>query len=109
MKPEVLTEEGVTIVRPIGKIDGVTSPGLQASVEQLLDEGVEKLVFDLSGVPFIASAGLRVFAVVAKRLTQGGVAAAGMTDNVAEVFRLVGFDRIMRLCDTAEAAKQELA
>lgn len=110
MKPEVTADGDLTIVKLHGKIDAVTSPKLQESVEALIDDGADRILFDLSEVLFVASAGLRVFAVVAKRLKSiENVALAGMSSNVREVFQLVGFDRLMTLSDDVDAAKQALA
>ena len=42
---------------PIGRVDTITSPELEAAV--VLD-GIDELVFDLAQVDYISSAGLRV-------------------------------------------------
>ena len=50
---------------PIGRVDTITSPELEAAV--VLD-GIEELVFDLAQVDYISSAGLRVLLSSQKKM-----------------------------------------
>lgn len=109
MKLDVTEEQGVTIVRGSEKLDAMTSPNFQDSINKVLEENVSRLIVDLSDVPFVSSAGLRVFVVMAKRLKgQGELAVTGLSENIKEVFQLAGFDRLMSLCPDIETAKQQL-
>lgn len=83
----------VVILRPEGRIDGTTSPEVEGLVRGRLDAGVLKLVFDLSGVEYVSSAGLRVLFLAVKTLRPRGgqVALAGVNPNVREVLELSGF------------------
>jgi anti-sigma B factor antagonist len=58
MKTEKLREGGKLTLKVEGNIDTVTAPQLESELEV---DGVEELVFDISGVAYVSSAGLRVF------------------------------------------------
>ena len=64
-------DRGSTTIRPEGKLTVQTSPELNAAVEQLPD-GICDLDIDLSGVDYIASAGLRVLMAADKAAMRRG-------------------------------------
>ena len=108
MKLDVEVEDGITVVRPRGKLDAMSSPDFQDAINEVLDGGVQQLIVDLTDVPFVSSAGLRVFVVIAKKLKGSGkLVVTGLSENVHEVFSLAGFDRLMCLSANLETAKSE--
>ncbi len=46
------------VLRVTGEVDMATAPALEESIKEALDSGPEVLVVDLSGVDFLASAGM---------------------------------------------------
>ena len=57
------TESGsvsVTVVHVDGNIDSSTYEAFEAKVDELIDAGTRYILVDLSHVPFVSSAGLRV-------------------------------------------------
>lgn len=76
---------------PIGRIDTLTAPELEAAV--VLD-GVEELVFDLAEVNYISSAGLRVLLSSMKKMAGKRMAIANACPAVKEVFDITGFSDI---------------
>lgn len=83
----------VAILRPVGRLDSATSPELERSVIECLDSGCKRLVFDLAGMDYVSSAGLRVILVAGKKLraTQGKLVLSGMREAVRDVFEMSGF------------------
>ncbi|HVJ87940.1 MAG TPA: STAS domain-containing protein [Caulifigura sp.] len=105
MKVEVETVEGVTIVRPLGRLDAVTSPELGKVLTELTAEPGARIVLDFSSSPFVASAGLRVIVATAKKTMAGGrLVLCGITPLVRQVFDLAGLDRIMKILNTSQEA-----
>jgi anti-anti-sigma factor len=51
----------VSIIQIAGDVDSATSGELQKKVAEVLASGVKNLIFDLEHVPYMSSAGLRVF------------------------------------------------
>jgi len=85
---------GKLTIAPVGRIDTITSPELEAAV--VLD-GVSELVFDLAGVDYISSAGLRVLLSAQKKMTGKSMAIANARPAVKEVFDITGFSDIFTL------------
>ncbi|MFJ6676527.1 STAS domain-containing protein [Actinosynnema sp. NPDC091369] len=58
--PELVVDRhgNATIVRVVGDIDMANSDDLRGRCLELLDDGVDALVVDLSEVPFFASSGI---------------------------------------------------
>ena len=84
-------EAGKLTLAPIGRVDTITSPELEAAI--VLD-GVEELVFDLSQVDYISSAGLRVLLSAQKKMAQKSMKIANAKPAVKEVFDITGFSDI---------------
>ena len=76
---------------PIGRVDTITSPELEAAV--VLD-GIEELVFDLAQVDYISSAGLRVLLSAQKKMAGKSMKIANSRPAVKEVFDITGFSDI---------------
>ena len=74
-----------------GSLDTATAPELERGLAPLLDGGLHQLVFDLGGLKFVSSAGLRVFGMARKRLREGGGQACfvNMQPQVEEVFEII--------------------
>jgi anti-anti-sigma factor len=63
----------------IGRLDAVTSESLEQEVRRQLDAGQTRIAFDLSGLDYISSAGLRVFMMAARALRGKGALAEAVT------------------------------
>lgn len=96
-------KEGTTY---IGALEGPVDTDAAHLVEEWAHGawlgGAKKLVFDLTGVPYVASAGLGVF--VKTMHSFPGVAFAALSPYVAQTFRISGLDRIGKLFPTVEDA-----
>ncbi len=80
----------VTVVL-VGSLDTATAPQLEHELPAVIHGGVTDLVFDLAGLKFISSAGLRVFANVRKQLKGAGgqVVFVHMQPQIEEVFAII--------------------
>ena len=76
---------------PIGRVDTITSPELEAAV--VLD-GIDELVFDLAQVDYISSAGLRVLLSSQKKMAGKSMKIVNAKPGVKEVFDITGFSDI---------------
>lgn len=81
------------LVRVSGDIDTLTAPELQTCLNELLRDGPQLFVIDLSNVRYVSSMGLRVFLSHLKRVkaNNGRMAMASPGKLVSEVFRMSGF------------------
>ena len=90
------TEGGRTVISVTGRVDTTTAPELDAGLKL---EGTETLTLDLSGVPYMSSAGLRCLLVAQKKMMAGGgsLTIAGLQPAVREVLDITGFSGILTL------------
>lgn len=102
------TGDGFSICRPAGELDAFTV----AQFRQILAElaSAKKLVIDLSGVPFIDSAGLGALIGGIRRTRElgGDVAVACDRPTLVRLLKTTGFDRIVNVTDNVEQAKSAL-
>ena len=82
-------------VRLRGRFDSNTSDSVTCALEGELDDGLEELVFDMAGVDFISSKGIRVLIATGKQLKAKGadLAVCGANAAVLEVLRMAGLDK----------------
>lgn len=89
----------VFVLSPVGRLDSETAPGLQDQIAGHIQSGETIMLLDLSALTYISSAGLRTILIAAKKLQElnGGFALCGLSEPVAEVFSVSGFDAILTI------------
>lgn len=82
---------GTVTVALAGSLDTATAPELERQLVPVFATQVTDLLFDLAGLNFISSAGLRVFANSRKRLKERGGQASfvNMQPQIEEVFEII--------------------
>ena len=97
MKATTVLCSGTMTVTVDGEINTLTAPELAKTVADL--SGVRFLIFDLDKVPYVSSAGLRLFLSCQRSMTAAGgdMRIIRINEFMAEIFESVGYDRIMRL------------
>ena len=91
---------------PEGRIDTLAADEMDQALQSAAAGGSHKIVVDMSGVDYISSAGLRsLAAVLVKSRAEGGdMKLAALNERVTRVFNIIGFDLLMSVHDTPEAA-----
>lgn len=91
-----------------GRLDAITSPILEERLKPLLDdpEGAKHLILDGAGLSYVSSAGLRVFLMAQRQLAArgGGLAFAGLTRQVLDLFQLAGLQDLFVIKESVEEA-----
>lgn len=82
------------VIRPIGRLDSVTSGDLYDCLEQNFTSEISDLVLDFSKVDFISSKGLRVLVSVYKSLGERKMKVINANESVTDIFRLSGLQKI---------------
>ena len=79
---------------------------LEQSIATWLAEGRRKIVFDLSQVEYMDSAGLGILLASSSKFSQagGGIRVAGAAPKVLHMLQLTGTAEILNLFDSADAA-----
>jgi anti-sigma B factor antagonist len=97
------------VCRPVGELDAFTVGHFRESLTEL--GGGERVLIDLSGVPFLDSAGLGALIGGVRRAREGGgdVAVYGARPAVARLLHTTGFDRVASVSDNEQDALRSLA
>ena len=98
------TAAGFTICRPVGELDAFTVSQFRQALAELTSSA--QLVIDMSGVPFVDSAGLGALIGGIRRARElgGDVIVACNRPSLTRTLRTTGFDRIVVMVDTVEEA-----
>ena len=92
MEITITEQNGVNIVHIQGDIDGKTAPEALQKITPLIGDGA-KILLDMSGVPYMSSAGLRFLLSVYRQITakQGQVVLVGLNDDIKDTMSATGF------------------
>jgi anti-sigma B factor antagonist len=105
----VKTVQGITVVALTGELTYKTAPDVQ---ERILAQAQPdaKMLLDMSGVPYLSSAGLRVLLTVYRAVSgKGGrTLVVGLADDVKAVMSVTGFLDFFDHRDSLEAGIAEL-
>jgi anti-anti-sigma factor len=96
----------VWTLAPQGRLDLPAARALEDALNDLCNAGRARLVIDMTGVSYVASAALKALLVGARRarLLDGDVRLAALNDRVREVFEMAGFDQIFAIHATPTEA-----
>jgi anti-sigma B factor antagonist len=97
-----------TLCRPIGELDAYTVGEFREALAEL--STTARLLIDLSEVPFMDSAGLGALigGIRRAREAEGEVAVACSRPTLTRLLHTTGFDRIVPVTETVDAAAQAL-
>jgi anti-sigma B factor antagonist len=99
------TAEGFTICRPVGELDAFTVSQFRQALAEMASK--PQLIIDMSGVPFVDSAGLGALIGGIRRARElgGDVVVACNRASLIRTLRTTGFDRIVTMTETVDEAK----
>jgi anti-sigma B factor antagonist len=100
--------DGYVICRPVGELDAFTVSQFRQSLAELASN--PRILIDMSGVPFVDSAGLGALIGGIRRARElgGDVAVACNRPTLTRLLHTTGFDRIVTVTETVEAAAAAL-
>jgi len=103
-------QEGISILRLLGRLDSNTSPDFEKKVFGVIEDGTTRLIVDFEDLDYISSAGLRVLLKAAKSVkrSEGKIVLCSMKDYIKEVFEIAGFVSLFPIVSTVDSALNEL-
>ena len=93
-------EPGITVVEISGQLDLSNNLlAIESLIAKLMEEGVRKLVVDLTGITYIDSAGIGVLISFSRQMDGAGgrMRIAGAQGSVAKVLDTVHIERIVQI------------
>ncbi|MCZ0961855.1 STAS domain-containing protein [Paracoccus benzoatiresistens] len=101
---------GICVIRPEG--DRLTALGANAfrqEASQLIDDGSNRIIIDLSQVRFVDSSGLGAIVGLLKKVgNRGEVVVCGLSDAVRQMFRVTRMERVFQIFPDPAAASAAL-
>ena len=80
-----------------GRLDTLSAPVLETELNAEIKE-ITTLIFDLSGLDYLSSAGLRVLLTAQKTMNrQGAMAVRNVKPNIMEIFEITGFIDLLNI------------
>jgi anti-sigma B factor antagonist len=106
---QVESSTDYVVCRPVGELDAYTVGQFRERLAELASS--PRLLIDLSAVPFMDSAGLGALIGGIRRAREAGgdVAVACGRPTLTRLLHTTGFDRIVPVTETLEAAADALA
>jgi anti-sigma B factor antagonist len=107
MEVNVSEHKNCVLIDAKGRIDSSTAPQLEETFNSLTGKGKYKLVFDMSEVDYISSAGLRVLISTqktCKRYNRGQLVLASVPERVYDALDLAGFVHLFTIYDDVTTA-----
>ena len=97
MTIEKILNGGNAKIVVVGRLDTQTAPELEKELDGIISN-LKELTFDMAGLEYVSSAGLRVILKAQKIMNaQGSMKLIGVRDNIMEVFDITGFLDILTI------------
>lgn len=95
----------VTVTLISGELDGNTAPVAQQQVLAVARE-TARIVLDLTDVPYMSSAGLRMLLSTYRQVTNNGgkIVLVGVANEIKDTMEVTGFLKFFTLTDTVDQA-----
>jgi anti-sigma B factor antagonist len=93
------TLEGIQVLRISGYLDGHTFVELERRLESMVKAGKVRVVIDLDGLTYIASAGVGVFINAQHQMqkAKGSLQLANAGASIREIFSILGLEAIFKI------------
>ncbi len=103
-------DESILVLELTGRLDSGSSEFLLDAVSGLIEEGATRFVLDCNDLQYISSVGLATLVRANSRLKKqsGQVTLANVPGAIAEVLRIVHFDRMFHMFDSVVAAADSM-
>jgi anti-sigma B factor antagonist len=98
--------DGIHVVTVTGEIDLFTAPEFKQRMGRPIDDGVTRLIVDLTATTFIDSSSLGVLIGAHRRLRQRGGSLVVVCDNeaIVKTFKITGLDGVFTLVPSLDDA-----
>lgn len=108
MEIDITHEDGITVCQPVGDLDAYTVPDFRERLTEAATKG--HVIIDLSGVPFMDSAGLGALAGGIRRTRDAGgeIVVSCNRATLVRLLQTTGFDKIVSVVDNLDEARLSL-
>ena len=109
MEVNVTTVKKVMVVELTGELDGKTAPEVQEKSLPHVQPGA-KVLLDMSKVPYMSSAGLRMLLSLYRQVTGkgGSIVLSGVVEGIRDTMSVTGFLKFFVIHATVEEGVEAL-
>ena len=102
---------GIVSLSIVGRLDADSSPEAEKVVKEALAGQTKRVLFDLSALEYLSSAGLRVLLSAAKEMRRrdGKIVLCSLNEFVKEIFEVSGFQSLIPIADSVESGIEVLS
>lgn len=103
MEINIKTIEDVKVAVIAGDVDATTAPSVTAEILPLAEPG-SKMLLDMTGVPYMSSAGLRMLLSLYRQTTakEGKLVLVGLSEDLKDTMSVTGFLDFFATAETVE-------
>ncbi|MBF8263162.1 MAG: spoIIAA [Parachlamydiales bacterium] len=100
--------ENKLLLRLDGRLDAATTPILERKINSLADDKHYLIYLDFLRIDYLSSAGMRLLLSASKKLKtkKGALVLFSVGEEVMEILKLAGFERILLIFSTEQEALQ---
>ncbi len=101
----------ITVVAVKGKLNTSTSPQFEKALQDLISDGVSKVILNMNDLDYISSIGLREILSAGKRLASadGRLIMCQANEIVYDVLSISGFTQMFEYCEMEKDAIARLS
>lgn len=109
MKIDIKAEDGFQIVTLEGEVDANTAPKIHQEIMPLAEPGT-KILVDMTEVPYMSSAGLRLLLFLYRQTTanEAKLVLVGLSEELIDTMSVTGFLEFFTIRDTLADGKAAL-
>lgn len=102
-------EGDVLVIKLDGRLDASTTPVVEKKLAKLLETS-KKMLVDFTDVGYLSSAGMRLLLSMTKKMqaNEGQIAFFAMSEDVLEIIKMAGFERILKIFNTKNEALKSI-
>jgi anti-sigma B factor antagonist len=106
LRIETTSQDGVAVLRPEGEVGTHEAPTLRQHLKDAFDQRPRRVVVDLSGVEYMATAGLAtlVEGLQRSKREQTELVLCGLRERVQAVFEISRLTSVFRIAQSASDA-----
>lgn len=109
MNIDIKAEDGFQLVTLAGEVDANTAPKIHQVIMPLAEPGT-KILLDMTAVPYMSSAGLRLLLFLYRQTTANAatLVLVGLSEELIDTMSVTGFLEFFTIRDTLDAGKAAL-
>jgi anti-anti-sigma factor len=105
-----ILDSRAAVVEIDGPLDSRTSPDFEDYINRIIEKSIHFILFDAGGMSHVSSEGIGLLLILQKKVSEanGFFVIFNLTDEVATLYRLLGFDKVFRIAGSRSEALQIL-